>query len=203
MLIISIVIGLLLSFTGNQASDCDDLSGFKQLMTGPPRSRYEYRDRYVNWAYEYSVRIPKGLTAYDGRDQARHNGFALGLGNVSQSVIFVSGDPNSMEYNTPREAARQDVESLRHQGRKIESETITESHLGRLNAVRLVVIYTCLGSENRHIKSSVIALSPSKRFIYALELYSPANRYDSDRAVLNRILESWTLMPRSRQPPRS
>jgi hypothetical protein len=202
MLIIGIVIGLLLSSASNQPSACNDFAAFKQLMTGPPRSRYEYRGRYVNWAYEYSVRIPKRLTAYDGRDQARHNGFALALGKASQSAIFVSGDPNSTEYNTPREPATRDVEYLRQQGKKIESETITESHLGRLHAVRLVVIYTCPGSENRQMKSSIMALSPDRRFIYKLELYSPANRYESARAVLNRILESWKTMPNSRQNPR-
>jgi len=122
MLIISIVIGLLLSAVGSQ----DDLAGFKRLMAGPPQSRYEYRGRYVNLAYEYSVRIPKGLTGYDGRDEARHNGFALALDKALQSVIFVSGDPNSSEYNTPREAAMRDVEFLRQRGKKIESEMITK-----------------------------------------------------------------------------
>ena len=198
MLIISIVISLLLSSASNQSSACDDLSGFKQLMTGPPRSRYEYRGRYVNLAYEYSFRIPKGLIAYDGRDEARHKGFALGLGHPAQSVIFASGDPNSMEYKTPREAAMGDVESLRRLGRKIESETISESHLGRLDAMLLVVTYTCPESADRHIKSSIMALSPDKRFVYELKLYSPANRYKSDRPVLNRILKSWKMMPRSR-----
>lgn len=199
MLIVSIVIGLLLSSANNQPGACDDLSGFKQLMTGPLRSRYEYRGQYVNWAYKYSVRIPKGLTAFDGRDQARHNGFALGLGNASQSVIFVSGDPNSMEYNTPREATVRDVEFLRQQGKKIESETISELHLGTLNAVLLVVIYTCPGSGDRYVLSSIMALSSDQRFLYELELYSPANRYESDRAVQNRILKSWKLISRPKQ----
>jgi hypothetical protein len=107
-----------------------------------------------------------------------------------------------MEYNTPREAAIEDVEGLRQQGRKIESETIIESHLGTLDAVLLVVIYTCPGSENRHIKSSITALSPDKRFLYELELYSPADRYESDRAVLDRIIKSWKMMPNSRHRPR-
>jgi hypothetical protein len=203
MLIICIVVGLLVSYAGNQASACDDLSGFKQLMAGPPRSRYQYRGRYVNWAYEYSVRIPKGFTAYDGRDEANHDGFALGLGKPPQSVIFVSGEHNSSEYNTSREAATQVVEFLRRQGKKIESDTITESHLGTLDAVLLVVIYTCPRSEDRHIRSSIIALSPDRRFIYELDLYSPVNRYERNRAVLNQMLESWKMIPSSQQKRRS
>jgi hypothetical protein len=194
MWIISIVLGLLLSSASNQSSACDDLSGFKQLMAGPPRSRYEYRGRYVNLSYEYSVRIPKGFTAYDGRDETNHNGFVLGLGKAPQSVIFVSGEHNSMEYNTPREVAMEFVEWLRQDGKKIESETITESHLGTLDAVRLVVIYTCPGSADRHIKSSIIALSPDKGFLYELALYSPANRYERDRAALDQLIKSWKVI---------
>ncbi len=199
MLIISVVIGLLLSSVGGQVGACDDLAGFKQLMKGPPRSRYEYRGRYVNWAYGYSVRIPKGLTGYDGKDQARHSGFALALDKESQSVIFVSGDPNSVEYNMPREAATRDVEFLRQQGKKIESETIIESRLGTLDAVLLVVNYACPGSADRYVKSSVIALSPDKEFLYTLELYSPANRYESSRVALNEIVKSWKLISGSQQ----
>jgi hypothetical protein len=145
------------------------------------------------------VRIPKGLTGYDGRNQARHNGFALALDKESQSVVFVSGDPNSVEYNSSREAAARDVEFLRQQGKKIESETITESRLGALDAVLLVVNYTCPGSADRFVKSSVIALSPDNGFLYALELYSPANRYEGGRAVFDEIIKSWKLISGSRQ----
>ncbi len=199
MLIISIVIGLLLSLAGNQASPCNAFA-FKGLLKGAPR--YEYRGRYVNRAYEYSVKIPKGLTAYDGRDEGNHQGFGLALGEPPQSYIFVGGEHNSLEYHTPREAATQTVVFLRQEGKKVESETITESHLGTLDAVLLVVTYTCPGS-GRYVLASTRALSPDKEFDYEVALYSPANRYESDRAVLNRILKSWKLMPSSRQQPRS
>jgi hypothetical protein len=197
MLIAGIIIALLLSPAGNKAGDCDNLP-FKQLLEGPPRSRYEYRGRYVNWPYEYSVLIPRRLTGYDGRAEANHKGFGLRLGKPPQSYIFVRAEHNSAEYNAPREAATRDVEYLRQDGKKIESETITDSHLGTLNAVRLVVIYTCPGSADRHIKSSIIALSADKGFLYELALYSPANRYESDRAMLNQIIKSWRILSASR-----
>ena len=125
---IIIIIGLLLSSAGNQPGACDDFDAFKRLLEGTPRSRYEYRGRYVNWAYEYSVKIPQGLTGYDGRNEANHSGFGLALDKSSQRYSFVMGEHNSLEYTTPREAATQDVESLRRHGKEIESQTITESH---------------------------------------------------------------------------
>jgi hypothetical protein len=190
-MLITCIISLLLSSIGSQPGACGELSGVKQLMAGPPQSRYEYRGRYINWEYEYSVRIPKGFTAYDGRDEARHSGFALPLDKTLQSAIFVSADPNSTEYNTLGEAAKRDVEFLQQQGKKIEAQTITKSDLGTLNAVLLVVTYTCHGSSNRHIKSSMLALSPDKRFLYTLELYSPVEQYHGNRAMLDEIIKSW------------
>ncbi len=193
MSIINVVIGLLILFAGNQPSDCNDFAMLKQLIENSPQSRHEYRGQYVNQAYKYSVRIPEGLTAYDGRDQARHNGFAIALGKEIQSVIFVSGDPNSSEYKTPREAAMEDVKFFRKQGKKIESEAISDTHLGALDAAFLVVIYTCPGSEKRYVKSSITAISPDKRFFYQLELYSSDKRYETDRAVLDQLVKSWKV----------
>ncbi len=197
MLLIGIILGLLFSSVGHQASACDDLSSFKQLMAGPPQSRYEYRGRYTNLEYEYSVMIPKGFTAYDGREEARHNGFVLPL--ASESVIFVSGDPNSVEYNTPREAATREVEFLRQQGKKIESETITDAHLESLDAVHLLVTYSCSGSPDRHTKSSVMALSNDKSYFYEVSLRDSADRYENDRALLDQLTKSWKIISRTRR----
>src|SRR5258708_3369131 len=95
ILIANIIIGLASSLSG-QGRECDEFSDFKQLMAGSSQSRYEYRGRYVNLASRYSVRIPNGMSGYDYRGQARHNGFALGVGKIA-GVVWVSGDPNSLE----------------------------------------------------------------------------------------------------------
>lgn len=194
MLIVGIVIALFLSSGGNQGG-CDDFV-FKKLLEGPPRT--EFRGRYVNRPYRYSVVIPKGLTAYDVPDPANHHGFGIALGEVLQSFIFVEGEYNSAEYKTAREGARERIDLLRRDGGKIESQTISESHLGTLNAVRLELIYSCQGSADRYRLSSIFALSPSKGVLYTLEIYSPADRYDSDRAVLDRIMKSWKMLSGSR-----
>ncbi len=143
--------------------------------------------------------MPNGLTGYDGRDEPNHDGFGLPLGKPSQSFIFVRGEYNSAEYDMPRKAATKDVEYLRQDGKEIESETISESRLGALEGARLVVVYTCPGSSDRQILSSLIALSVDKESLYTLEIYSSANRYKSDRAVLDQIIRSWKMISGSLQ----
>jgi hypothetical protein len=202
VVIVTIVIGLASPLSG-QSLECDDLSGFKQLMTVPPQSRYEYRGRYVNLASRYSVRIPIGMSGYDYRGQARHNGFALGVGKIA-GVVWVSGDPNSLEYKTAREAAKGEVDIVRDPERVIESETISASRLGALDAARVVVTYHCKGSTERWVLSSVLALSPDKASLYQLDMYVPASLYQSYRFVLDQLVRSWRFVPESdrRNPAR-
>lgn len=199
MLIIGIFIGLFMSFANNYHDDCSD---FKELMKAPPESRYEYRGRYVNLSYQYSVVIPKGLIAYDGRHEPNHTGFWIALGKSPQSFILVRGDHNSLEYATSREAATKSLEFLRQAGKKIESEKISEVKLGTLNAIRLEVIYTCPGSSDRRLLTSIIAVRADKRFRYELELYSPINRHKLGQGVLSQIMKSWkpvSSSPRKKQ----
>ena len=201
MLVISIILGLFLSSVGNQVGDCNDFL-LRKLLEGPPRSRNEYHNQYENLSYEYGVVIPKGLIGYDGRDETNHQGFGLALGKPLESFIFVRGEPNSFEYNRPQDAATKSVEYLRQDAKKIESETISKSRLGTLNAVRLEVIYTCPGSADRHVLSSITALSADKRFLYKLELYSLANRYKSDQIKLNQLIKSWKKLPNAKRQKR-
>ncbi|HEY0324300.1 MAG TPA: hypothetical protein VGC66_25360 [Pyrinomonadaceae bacterium] len=193
----NIVIALLLSPVGNQAGKCNNFV-FNKLLEGPPRS--QYRGRYVNGSYQYSVVIPRGFIAYDVPDPANHHGFGLAFGKPSQSYIFVNGEYNSLEYNTPVEAAMRAVEYLRQDGAQVEPETITKSNLGTLDAAHLVVIYSCPGSSKQYVLSSIIALSADKGFLYQLEIYSPANQYERDKSVLDQIIKSWKM--RSTSPRR-
>lgn len=195
------VISLLLSSHYIQTRDCNDFP-FKRLLKESAQARQEYRGLYRNQAYQYSVVIPKGLTAYDGRDEPNHQGFGLVLGDSLQSFIFVRGENNSFDYGTAHEAAKKNAEYLRQDGNKIESETISESHLAMLNAVHVVVVYTCPRSSDRHVQSSLMALSPDKSLLYTVELYSPAHQYNQDQAVLARIAKSWKPVPEVRQQRR-
>jgi hypothetical protein len=201
MTILTLIIGLLLSSPYNQTNNCSEFP-FKQLLKGPPKARYEYRALYVNKAYQYSIVIPKGLTAYDGRSEPNHQGFGIALDDSLQSFIFVRGENNSLGHDTAHEAAKQDAKYLQQAGKKIESETISKSNLGALDAVQLVVTYTCSGSSDRHIQSSVMALSPDKRFLYTIELDSPTNRYDQYQAVLAQVIKSWKPIPQAQRQPR-
>jgi hypothetical protein len=171
--------------TSKQSSDCSFPP--KDLLQKP---RTEYRGEYANEAYEYYVVIPDKLVGYD-QPTPPHHGFGIVVGERPQSYITVNGEKNSLEYTAPVDPAIRDLGYLRKHGTKIESAKITQLHLGRLDAAFLVTTYTCAGSADRYVQASAFALSPDNDNLYEVTLYSNADRYDLDRAVLDEILKSW------------
>jgi len=160
----------------------------KELTQG---ERREYRGAYENKAYGYSVVIPANLVGYDGVNPFYQHGFGLLLGAEPQSYVFVNGEPNSLEFARPVDAASQFLKYLGKDGNKVESSKITESQLGSLKAALLVATYTCPGSTERHVMASLVAISPDKSNLYEVTLYAASDRFEQDRAVLDALAKSW------------
>jgi hypothetical protein len=159
----------------------------KELTQG---ERREYRGDYENKAYGYSVVIPANLVGYDGVNPFYQHGFGMLLGAEPQSYVFVNGEPNSLEFARPVDAASQFLKYLGKDG-KVESSKITESQLGPLKAALLVATYTCPGSTERYVRASLVAISPDKSNLYEVTLYARSDRFEQDRAVLDALAKSW------------
>ncbi len=156
----------------------------------------EYRGLYENKAYGYSVVIPDNLVGYDGANPFYQHGFGMTLGKKPQSYVFVSGEPNSLEFARPAAAASRFLKYLHKHGTKVKSSKIAESQLGHLKAVRLVATYTCPGSMQRYVRTSVIAISSDKSTLYEITLYAHSDRFEHDSTVLDALVKSWKALVR-------
>ena len=183
---ILLVAVFLVSTPETRAQDCSFPP--KELTQG---QRREYRGLYENKAYGYSVAIPPNLVGYDGVNPLYQQGFGILLATEPQSYIFVNGEPNSLEFVRPADAAARFLEYLRKHGSKVESSKITESQLGTLKSALLVATYTCPGSTERYVRTSMVAISPDKSKLYEVTLYSRIDRFEQDRNVLEALLKSW------------
>ena len=174
--------------TGAMTQTC----GFppKELVQSS-NERREYRGTYANGAYGYSAVIPDNLVGYDDPNPFYQHGFGIRLGSPPQSYLLVNGDPNSLEYVSAAIAAKTSLKFLRRHARRVESTKMTQGLLDDLTASFLVATYTCPGSKERFVKASMFALSPDKSTVYEVTLYAVAGRYDHERAVLDRVLNSW------------
>lgn len=176
----------LVSASESEAQGCNFSP--KELTQG---ERREYRGAYENKAYGYSVVIPANLVGYDGVNPFYQHGFGILLGAEPQSYILVNGEPNSMEFARPVDAASQFLKYSGKDGSRVESSKITESQLGPLKAALLVVTYTCPGSTERHVRASLVAISPDKSNLYEVTLYARSDHFEQDRVVLDALAKSW------------
>jgi len=163
----------------------------KELLQRSPGQYAEFQGKYTNEPYAYSVVIPRGSIGYDVADQPNHHGFALLVGDKSQGYIVVSGEANSLEYKTARDKLNDLLNYMRDEGRKVIASNISPSRLGQLRAYRLTVTYTCKESTERYKRVSIVALSPSRGWLYEVTLDSVSARYSSDQRVLGKLLQTW------------
>jgi hypothetical protein len=110
---------------------------------------------------------------------------------ASLSWLSKAGEPNSLEFARPADAASRFVEYLRKHGSKVESSKITDTQLGGLKAALLVATYTCSGSAERYVRASVVAISPDKSMLYEVTLFAHSDRFEQDRAVLDALVKPW------------
>jgi hypothetical protein len=161
----------------------------------------EYRGPYENRAYGYSVVIPANLVGYDDVNPFYLHGFGIVVGTEQPSYIFVNGEPNSLEFGTPGDAATQKLEYLDKHGNRVGSPRITESQLGRLKAALLVATYTCPGLPERYVVASAFAVSPDRSQLYEVSLYAHESHFEQDKAVLDAIVKSWEHLPQHDDVP--
>jgi len=184
------IIALCCSVPVSRAQYCDFPP--KELVQGDHR---EYRGPYENRAYGYSLVIPANLVGYDDVNPFYQHGFGIVVGTEQPSYILVNGEPNSLEFGTPSDAATQRLEYLDKHGNRIGSPQITESQLGRLKAALLLATYTCPGIPERYVVASTFAISPNKSQLYEVSLYAHEGHFEQDKAVLDAIVKSWKHLP--------
>jgi hypothetical protein len=187
----SLAVAFFVSALASKAQDCNFPP--KELAQGQHR---EYRGPYENKAYGYSIVIPANLVGYDGVNPFYQQGFGVLLGAEPQSYVFVDGEPNSLEFARPADAASRFVDYLRKHGSRVESSKITDTQLGGLKAALLVATYTCSGSTERYVRASVVAISPDKSTVYEVTLFAHSSRFEQDRVVLDALVKSWKHLAR-------
>jgi hypothetical protein len=167
-----------------------------QYCDFPPKTlaqgeRREFIGLYENKAYQYSILIPKGLVGYDTMDPFYQRGFGIVVGTAPQTYIFVNGEPNSLEFARPEDAASDFLGYLHRRGNRVLSSKITTSSLGNLKAAFFVAEYTCPDAPGQFVTASLVAISPKHDTLYEVSLYAHKDRFDKDRAVFDSLVKSW------------
>lgn len=168
------------------------------------------RGSYVN-PYGFSVEIPRGLNGCPNSPvEMSDHGVIIPLDATGQGTVEVYAGYNALLHETVRDAIDTAIETTRNDAKPGSVAILSRSRtrLGGLKAERVVLRYKIKGSEAEVIRDSTEALravikpdsEPSHH--YSLTLSTTPNRYEADRAILDRVRKSWrrTATEDSRAP---
>jgi hypothetical protein len=162
----------------------------QNLLTEP---RLTFTQTYSNETWGFSLAIPANMTAYSQTSPPYH-GVWFVLGQPPHGSIIVSGEANSLEFKTPRDAARDHIRLLRNEGKKINSTAVTTVNLAGLRAARMETHYSCGGDPVTYAEVYVAAFSPKRDPLYEIVLLTTLERLRDDRPVFERVLRSWKFI---------
>src|SRR5260221_4630993 len=155
------------STPSHSAGGCDRFPPAVILHPADPGITGEYSNRDLC----YSMTLPPDVRGYEGNP-----GTAKGLGIVlspePSGYLHAGAEPNSLDSQSSQQQARKLLTWLKRDAARVVSADLKATSLDGLAATAVTVRYTCEGSADEYVFSSVIALSPRKSVVYEVSLFA-------------------------------
>lgn len=186
-----LLITLILAFSISTGDDnCGNFPA--KGFDGPEMDKFT--ETYSNFVYGYSVKIPKGLVAYNAPAPAPQHGYGIVLSWEPRAYIYVDASYNSSDANNAKEIEDTHLKWLQEESAEIISIEKTRSRLGPLSARRYVAKRTCKKLKGIFIEDMTMVLHEG--IVYSAGLLTTQDRYLRDKAVLEEMLKTWRLAHR-------
>ncbi len=184
--------GLLISFfIFSKVFCCED---FPQVSKEEWESYPQWEGYYANCSNGFAITIPKGFIGRSTPPPAPHHGFGIWLSQTPSAYIWVDGSLNSLEWESPEQAANQHLEWIKKDAQSIVSISQEKLFLEKLSAIRLIVKYTCSDSgEITKVEDYFLALD-YRGLVYTIALSSDLTTYDEYRAILEHLAKTFHLI---------
>ena len=162
-----------------------------------------YTHRYSNYEYAYTVSIPAGFTGIGPAAPFPQHGIGITLSKRPKSYVWLDGSYNSLEWESLEQATDKHLKWLADDRNELILLKRQSINLQNLAAMRLVVRYKSLATNEIRIQDIVIAFrsygGERLGLTYSLGLIAPAVRYDEDVKTFEQIIAKW----RQRKLPRA
>lgn len=161
----------------------------------------QVKGRYYDYDYGFSVDLPKGMFGVFGSHD-----FGIDLdnpqsvtwaksGGFPKSYIYVGASPNSLEWSSLDEAAKQYLSYIETDpGSKVTLLRRSATKLAGLRAARFVARYMKGGEAM--VTDQIIAFRGEGGYaVYTIGLDTPEANYERDKAVVAEMQKTWCLQP--------
>lgn len=158
-----------------------------------------HRNRYSNYEYAYSVKIPQGLIGLSDPAPVPQHGIGITLSKEPKSYLWVDGSYNAAFLESLDAAINRHLEWIAEDGADLEVVRREKTHLQQLPAMRLVVRYKSFATGEIRVQDLLVAFRPDedteRGITYTIGLIAPESRYNEDVMVLEKIVNGWRMKP--------
>jgi hypothetical protein len=150
------------------------------------------KNRYSNYDYAYSVRIPKGLTGSQSPPPFPNHGFGIQLSDKPKASISVDASYNAAEWRSFDDAIKAHKVYFKDEvGGEVKIVARVPAVLEKLRAVRFTMT-----SKTHEVREVLLAFRKAPGevgIVYEIVLTTPASRYNKDKHLIADLQRTWRL----------
>jgi hypothetical protein len=150
------------------------------------------KDRYSNYDYGYSVRIPKGLTGVRSPSPFPNHGFLIELSEHPKASVSVDASYNAAEWRSFADAINAHKRYFKDEvGGEVSVVARVPAVLGGLRATRFM-----MKSKTSEVQEVLLAFRnvPGEvGIVYEIVLTTPTSRYNKDKHLIADLQRTWKL----------
>jgi hypothetical protein len=155
------------------------------------------KNRYSNYDYAYSVRIPKGLTGLQSPSPFPNHGFSIQLSEHPQADLSVSADYNAAEWSSFNDAisAHEDFFKRKVSG-QVNMVAKVRAVLAGLRAIRFTMKSRTSTSNDPEVREVLLAfrkVAGEVGIVYEIVLTTLTSRYNKDKHLIAALQKTWRL----------
>jgi hypothetical protein len=184
MIRVMATIGILIFLSLDAGFFCDARQTSDQLVV---------KDRYSNYDYAYSVRLPKGLTGSMPPAPFPNHGFEIQLSD--HAILSVDASYNAAEWNSFKDAINFHLRSFKDEvGGEVSLVGQTRTVLAGLRATRFTMRpKTSASNQVREILLAFRKIPGEVGIVYEISLTTLTSRYDQDKQLVADLQRTWGL----------
>ena len=154
------------------------------------------KDRYSNYDYGYSVRIPKGLTGVRSPSPFPNHGFLIELSEHPKASVSVDASYNAAEWRSFADAINAHKRYFKNEvGGEVSVVARVPAVLGGLRATRFMMKRTESGpdTELQEVLLAFRNVPGEVGIVYEIVLTTPTSRYNKDKHLIADLQRTWKL----------
>jgi hypothetical protein len=155
------------------------------------------KDRYSNYDYGYSVRLPAGTTGLRSPSPFPNHGFVIQLSDHPKTSLSAVANYNAAEWSSFDDAINAHMDYFKDEtGGEVSIVARVPAVLGGLRAIRFRMKPGTSGPNDPEVREVLLAFRKAQGevgIVYEIVLTTLTSRYNQDKHLVANLQRTWRL----------